>query len=204
MPTNHGRRTKRGVMVVLAVANGTIASWMIQAPKAGQACVPRTDAYFSYGRYVERQYVSCDGIADRVYSNTTGCPSDIRFADCWREQVAISRQNINWGISQVQQRLPRWGNPAQAEPIAINATDTNPPTANYDSRPVPVAPVAPAPYYRQTLPMDFAPAEVERYHPLGRLPVQQAYRPVAPVVPTYSVVPASRMAQCRYDQRFCQ
>lgn len=191
MTNKRRQRIQRGVMVVLAVANGTIATWIIQAPTAGEACVPRTDAYFSYGKYVERQYVSCRTLQDRVYSNVTGCPDNIPYRDCFREQVAVSKRNINWGVSQVRQRFPRWGQPAQAEPMMINATDI--------SRPAPAVP------YRQTLPMDFAPAEVQQSRTVYRPPVQQAYVPVAPVVnrSVYSVVPRSRMSACRYDQRFC-
>ncbi len=184
MANNRRRRIERGATVLLAVASGTIATWIIQAPQPGEACTVDPNYYYSGGKLVSYPYVSCRTIQDRIYSNVTGCPDNIAYRDCFREQVAISRRNINWGVSQVRQRFNRWGQPAQAEPLIIHATDTRRPLAPY------------VPQYRQTLPADFAPAEVRR-------PRQQAY--VAPVVnrSTYSVVPSSRINACRRDQRFC-
>lgn len=163
--------TKRSALtVLLCVANGTIAAWMIQAPKAGEACTVDPNYYYSGGKLVSYPYVSCRTLQDRIYSNVTGCPDNIRYGECFRQQVAVSQRNINWGVSQVRHRFPHWSQPAQAEPMILRATDT--------SR-------AATPAYRQTLPMDFAPAEVRQ-------------RSV-----TYSYVSPSRMNACRYDQRFC-
>lgn len=198
MATNKQRRIERGATVLLAVASGTIATWIIQAPQPGEACTVDPNYYYSGGKLVSYPYVSCRTIQDRVYSNVTGCQSNIPYRECFREQVAISRQNINWATDRIRQRFNHWGQAAQAEPMIIHATDTNPPTApNYISRPT--TPYVPP--YRQGLPMDFAPAEVRAYRP----PVQQADAPVAPVVPrsTDSVVPRNRMSACRNDQRFC-